>query len=259
MKMKKALLFIAVVLVSAVAFTQHKRMKMDPSDPMQMGQSNEPSQQSLEATTESMSHGHEDMGPHMKMSELGTAKPGDAERAQKIVHEAQQSLEKYKDYKAALADGYHIMLPNVPTKMKHFTNYRYALEAAFRFNPDHPTSLLYEKHGDDYKLIGAMYTAPRRFSEDQLNERVPLSVAQWHEHVNICMPPAGQQREMLKKNAQFGLNGAIATEDACNAAGGKFVPVMFGWMVHFYPWEKSPDEIWSVERQRPDKAMKMSN
>ncbi|MGB8583682.1 MAG: hypothetical protein WCD47_22885 [Candidatus Sulfotelmatobacter sp.] len=46
-------------------------------------------------------------------------------------------------------------------------------------NPRHPTSLLYEKHGDDYKLIGVMYTAPKRFGEDQLDQRVPLSVAQW--------------------------------------------------------------------------------
>ena len=50
--------------------------------------------------------------------------------------------------------------------MYHFTNYRYAMEAAFNFNPEHPTSLLYEKHGDDYKLIGVMYTAPKRLSED---------------------------------------------------------------------------------------------
>lgn len=258
--MKKELLLVAAILTGALAFAQHEGMKMDPqSGSMQMGQSDEQSQQSLEATTESMSHGHEDMGPHMKMTELRAAKAGDAERAQKIVSEAQQSLEKYKDYKAALADGYHIMRPNVPTKMKHFTNYGYAMEARRGFNPDHPTSLLYEKHGNDYKLIGAMYTAPRRFGEDQLNERVPLSVAQWHEHVNICMPANSAQREMLKKNAQFGLNGSIATESACNAAGGRWVPVMFGWMVHFYPWEKTTDEIWSVERQRPDKAMKMNH
>jgi hypothetical protein len=25
-------------------------------------------------------------------------------------------------------------------------------------------------------------------------------------------------------------------------------------MVHMYPWEKTPDEIWSVERQLKDKA-----
>ena len=46
-----------------------------------------------------------------------------------------EALEKYKDYKAALADGYKIFLPNVPSKMKHFTNTAYAMENAFGFNP----------------------------------------------------------------------------------------------------------------------------
>ncbi len=64
---------------------------------------------------------------------------------------------------------------------------------SFAFNPEHPTSLLYEKHGDDYKLIGVMYTAPKRFTEDQLDERVPLSIAQWHEHVNFCFPPLARE------------------------------------------------------------------
>lgn len=36
-----------------------------------------------------------------------------------------------------------------------------------------------EKHGTDCKLIRVMYTAPKRFSKDQLDKRIPLSVAQW--------------------------------------------------------------------------------
>lgn len=203
----------------------------------------------LSAATSAMEHEHMDMGPHMKMTALRPANPADQKRAQQIVVEARSALEKYTDYRVALADGYKIFAPNIPAKMKHFTNYKYAFEAASEFNPEHPTSLLYERHGDDYKLIGAMFTAPRTLTEDELNERVPLSMAQWHEHVNLCFPPRGQGREMLKKNAEFGLAGSIATEDACKQAGGRWVPQVFGWMVHFYPWEKTPDEIWSVERQ----------
>ena len=43
-------------------------------------------------------------------------------------------------------------------KEYHFNNPEYAREAAEHFNPEHPTSLLYEKNGDGYKLIGVMYT-----------------------------------------------------------------------------------------------------
>jgi hypothetical protein len=193
--------------------------------------------------------GHMDMGPHMKMTALRPAQPGDAERAQQVVEAARKACAKYIDYHAALADGFKIFHPELPQKMYHFTNYAYALQAAFTFDPEHPTSLLYEKHGHDYKLIGAMYTAPKRLSEDQLNERIPLSIAQWHEHVNLCAPPPGRRMEMLNPGPRFGLRGSITTEQACTAAGGTFHPVVFNWMVHVYPFEKDQASIWSVERQ----------
>jgi hypothetical protein len=196
--------------------------------------------------------GHMDMGPHMKMTALRPAKPGDATRAQQVVEGARKASEKYLDYHVALADGFKIFHPEFPQKMYHFTNYGYAMEAAFRFNPEHPTSLLYEKHGEDYKLIGVMYTAPKRLNEDQLDERVPLSVAQWHEHVNFCAAPADRRGEGLLPHPQFGLRGSITTQEACDAAGGTFHPVIFNWMVHVYPFEKDQADIWSVSRQHGD-------
>ena len=196
--------------------------------------------------------GHMDMGPHMKMTALRAPKPGDAARAQQIAEEARKASQKYTDYHNALAEGYKIFLPEVPQKMYHFTNYGYAAEARLRFNPEHPTSLLYEKHGDGYKLIGVMYTAPKRFTEEQLDERIPLSVAQWHEHVNFCAPPADQRQNMLAGHSQFGLRGSITTQEACDTAGGTFHPVIFNWMVHVYPFEKNPADIFSAERQHGD-------
>ena len=215
-------------------------------------QGDQPSPGDVAAATQAMGHHHEDhehMGAHMRMSELRDAKPGDQEKAQQVVDEVRDAIEKYKDSNAALADGFRIFLPNVPQKMYHFSKWENAAGEAFRFDPTKPTSLLYEKHGSEYKLIGAMYTAPYRFTEEQLNERIPLSVAQWHQHVNLCRPPRGREREMLGKNPQFGLQGSISTDTACEAAGGIFMTHVFGWMVHVYPWEKTPDEIWSVERQ----------
>lgn len=193
--------------------------------------------------------GRMDMGPHMKMTSLRPPKPGDAERSRQVVEAARRASEKYKDYHAALADGFQIFLPNIPQKMYHFTNYGYAAEAEFHFNPEHPTSLLYEKQGSDYKLIGVMYTAPKRFTEDQLDERIPLSVAQWHEHVNFCAPPKHRGAELFQLHPEFGLHGSITTAEACDAAGGTFHPVIFNWMVHVYPFEKDQASTWSVERQ----------
>jgi len=206
----------------------------------------------LNAATEAMSHhheGHHHAGSHMRMTALRKPQPGDAAKAQTVADQAREALEHYRDYRVALDEGYKIFLPNVPQKMYHFTNYEYAIGEAFRFDATKPTSLLYERNGSDYKLIGAMYTAPFRFSQEQLNDRIPLSVAQWHLHVNMCRPPQGREIEMLGKKPKFGLNGSISTRVQCEAAGGTFMPHVFGWMVHVYPWEKTPDDIWSVERQ----------
>ena len=127
----------------------------------------------------------------------------------------------------------------MPQKQYHFTNYRYAFEAARDFNPEHPTSLLYEKNGDGYRLVGVMYTAPKRFTEDDLNERIPLSIAQWHEHVNFCRAPEGRRVEALAtKSRSSACEDRSITKEECDAAGGKFYPIVFNWMVHLYPLEK---------------------
>jgi len=216
-------------------------------------------QQELSQATDAMSrhtHGDHDhhMGPHMKMSALRAVQVGDQQKADEIVRRTRAAIEKYQDPAVAEAEGFRLFAPNLKhQKQFHYTNYRYAMEAAVTFNPEHPTSLLYTEGKDGKKkLIGAMFTAPARFSEEQLGERIPLSIAQWHQHVNLCVPPKDQRDEMFGPNPKFGLMGSISTESECTAAGGTFRPRVFGWMVHLYPWETTSDEIWSVERQRPE-------
>lgn len=259
---------VSLFLFAATAWAQQQGMPgMDTSDhnmanvhmkEMQMKDMPMTSDKDTEKDSDASAHvmrsmeGQMNMGPHMRMTTLRPAKPGDAARAQQVAEAARNASEKYTDYHAALADGFKIFHPEIPQKMYHFTNYGYGMEAAFLFNPEHPTSLLYEKHGDDYKLIGVMYTAPKRFGKDELDERVPLSVAQWHEHVNFCAAPAGRKNEYRTAHPQFGLRGSITTQEACDAAGGTFHPVIFNWMVHVYPFEKDQAAIWSVSRQHGD-------
>ena len=237
-----SLLFVGCILLHSQEANAHPEHTMS-------GSSENESSNALDHTTSAMSSKQVDAGPHMRLTPLRKGNPQDNARAEEIAKQTQKALQRYQDYRVALEDGYKIFLPDVPSKMKHFTNYRYAYEAAFQLNPEHPTSLLYEQHGSEYKLIGAMFTAPARLSEDELNHRIPLSVAQWHLHVNLCLPPRDQRGEMFKRDAKFGLAGSIDTEEACEAAGGRFLPRVFGWMVHVYPFEKSSEEIWSVARQ----------
>jgi hypothetical protein len=188
------------------------------------------------------------MAGHMSMTALRSPNPGDQQKADAIVAAAKAAMAPYQDYQKALADGYQIFLPNLPQAQYHFTKYEYGLEARSHFDPNKPTSLLYKKTADGgYKLVGVMYTDRVDATEDELNDRIPLSIARWHQHVNFCKAPMGQKAAYFGPDAKFGLLGSINTKEACEAAGGVFLPHVFGWMVHVYPYEADARHIWSTD------------
>lgn len=203
---------------------------------------------SLSAQTGDSMGGMPHMAGHMYLTRLRPLQPGDRQKADAIVADAKQAMEPYQDYRKALADGYHIFLPNIPQPQYHFTKYEYGREALTHFDPLKPTSLLYTKTADGgYKLVGVMYTDRVTASEDEINERIPLSIARWHQHVNFCKAPLGQWAGYFGPHARFGLMGSIHSRAACEATGGIFLPHVLGWMVHVYPYETDPKKIWAVD------------
>lgn len=187
--------------------------------------------------------------PHMRMTVLGRPQAGDSARAAAVLVALRAGIAQYTDFHRALADGFHIFAPAIPQHVYHFTSNRHGLEAMIHFDPSAPTSLLYERTGDSsYKLVGAMYTAPRWASLSDLNERVPLSVGQWHVHTNWCVPKRGDWARLMEKGPDgrplFGGKGSITTKEACDAANGRFVKQAFGWMLHVYPSATDPAVIW---------------
>lgn len=204
----------------------------------------------------SMSHSTHSAG-HMVLSTPRPLQAGDQARADAVAAAAKASMAPYTDYKKALAEGYQIFMPRLPQKMYHFTNYLNAFSEGSHFDPSRPTSLLYEKTADGgYKLIGAMYTDRVSAPESELDKRIPLSIARWHQHTNFCKAPRGQAAGYVGHDAKFGLMGSIETKAACDAAGGSFQPNLFGWMVHVYPYETDPKKIWSIDRDDEDGDMK---
>jgi hypothetical protein len=199
-------------------------------------------QQQAEAEAmHAMGPGHFMETAHMRMTPMRPANAQDRQRADQLLATLREVIEPYKDYRVALADGYRIFLPDVPQHEYHFNNYWNGFVESFTFDPTRPTSLLYKKTADGWELTGAMYTAPRTATLDQLNERVPLSVAHWHEHLNLCMPKRNTPKPDWKI---FGLDGSISTESGCSEAGGRFYPQIFGWMVHVYPFA-APEKIFA--------------
>lgn len=177
------------------------------------------------------------MNPHMRMTALRPPSAADSARARSLADTLRRALAKYRDVKVAESDGFKLFAPQVKTqRVYHFTRKWNAVKSAFSFDPSEPTSLLYTKDASgNFVLTGAMYTAPRRAREDDLNARVPLSIARWHEHVDICVPKRGDAerwKEMRNGQMQFGPAGAIATKAECDAAGGRWFDQLFGWMVH---------------------------
>jgi hypothetical protein len=189
------------------------------------------------------------MEAHMEMTSTRPRNAADSARAAKLVTELRAGISKYKDVRVAVDDGFRQFAPQIKNQhVYHFTNYKWAVENAFRFNAEKPTSLLYKKDANgNFVLTGAMYTAPKRASEADLDKRVPLSVAQWHKHVNWCLPPKGDESAWLTRkdgHAVFGPLG-VSTEAECAAAGGNFQRQVFGWMVHANVFASDdPNVIW---------------
>src|SRR5216684_3429201 len=157
--------------------------------------------------------------------EMGAADSTD-QRASAAAHVAEMrtALEQYRDVRVAESDGFRQFLPGLKQPIYHFTNSRWALEEMFRFNAAKPTSLLYRQEPDGrFVLLGAMYTAPARAS---VGER-----ERW--------------RETRDGAPLFGPQSPIASAAACAVVGGRFLPRIFGWMVHVMAFESDdPKVIW---------------
>jgi hypothetical protein len=258
-----AALFVVGVVLAAIPNHRQPVMTPDSAEIVAIGQAGQPQGQTADHSNmpgmdlnlddaksseagamHDMAHMHHLDTPHLHMTSSRPQTAADVQHANEVVKQLRASIEKYKDYHVALNEGYKIFAPKVPQPEYHFTNYANGFLEAFHFDPARPTSLLYRKTTDGYELVGAMYTMPKGANEDQLNERVPLSIATWHLHRNLCLPPHRQLK--TADWTKFGLQGSITTPEACDAAGGRFHPVILGWMVHVYPYEDSTEKIFAT-------------
>ena len=256
----KVLAVLAAVMIYAAA-DAHDMADMDSSateaDPGAMG-----------------TMGHLKMGEHMTMTESRPVTPADLQRANQILATMREKLAKYQDYKVAEADGYEPYMPTVPQDLYHFANRQATMsEYMGDFDLARPGSLLYEKQAlGGYKLVGAMYDAPQDAAPDQLDKLIPLSIAHWHAHTNICLPKGLTRQDVMNGNVgarmrpdissvssapeqrgygegaatrmrfgyvadpRFGFEGTISTAADCEAVEGNFNKQIFGWMIHVYPF-----------------------
>jgi dienelactone hydrolase len=133
----------------------------------------------------------------------------------------------------------------------HLSNWAWARAEARRFDPAKPTSLLYRETADGaLQLVGAMYTAPASATPAELDQRIPVGLARWHQHINWCAPKAESGLQWLATqdgSLLYGPRSPIATREACDATGGVFYPRVFGWMVHVtIVGSDDPSVVWGA-------------
>src|SRR5271169_746612 len=171
------------------------------------------------------------MAGHMYMTPLRPKQLGDEEKAKAVVAQAKATMERYKDYRKALLDGYVIANPKLKQPQYHFINNANTREADLHFDTSKPTALLYRRTPmKQYMLEGVMYTASPDATEDELNQRVPLSIARWHRHQNLCVAPEDLAKDYQAAHPKFGMFGSINSKEACEAERGTFLPHVFTWM-----------------------------
>lgn len=221
----------------------------------------------------------------MKMTSTRPIRPGDKERATEIVRRFLSATAGYRDFRVAMSSGYdRILAPTIPQPEYHFINpHASSRELGGRFDLQQPGSLLYKRTGDSYELIGAMYMAPSNSTAEQLDTLLPLSIVQWHLHINACFPKGMTVRKMMNgdigqdsldmpgmlplsssprareinrqygflADGRFGSRGTIADRETCEAAGGYLLPVIWGWMAHLYLPSSSDVDLAEVFAPQP--------
>ena len=144
---------------------------------------------------------------------------------------ARQATAKYQDVRAAEADGYHAIGPNVPGMGIHYV--RRKTSTAFAIAE--PPILLYEKDPTtaSLRLVGVSYlmVAPSGADGQPATSPFPKALASWHKHNNVCVLPDNSASVEL-------------TEAQCTGRGGRFTAET-SWMVHAWIWKDSPKGVFS--------------
>lgn len=238
------------LLLYLLAAGCHRDGGAEPMDAQEMAPAQHADDHAAAAAEHAMA-GPVTADPHLRLTTLRASAPGDSARAAEILAVMRRELARYRDIRVAQEDGFRQYIPSGGAPVQHYTKLRWALQSRDRLDRSRPTSLLYQRAADgSLELVGAMFTAPAQTSEDELNIRLPLSIARWHQHINWCLPPLADARRRWRETQNghpvFGPKSLIATAEACAAVGGRFRPRLFGWMVHVMAFSGDP---WSAHAE----------
>jgi hypothetical protein len=186
-----------------------------------------------------------DPGHHrMSFSPARAGTPADTARALAVVQALRSAIGRYPTLAAAESAGYRSRLParlQQRRPMLHLARPG-RRTATGEFDPAAPQALLYRRDASGrFQLAGAMFLAPEQATDDELDARIPLSVARWHRHLDVCRGPTGEMKPRYRR---------ATTASACEAMGGRFRSAS-PYMVHVMV--DGGDDLAAAFPQRPER------
>jgi len=154
---------------------------------------------------------------HMTFTPTRAGTAADTARALEVVEQLRAAIAPYQTLDAAEAGGYRARKdPEMVrgARLLHVGKRTGRRGQDQPFEPSAPQALLYRRGADgQLRLAGAMYVAPLSATLDDLDAMIPLSLAHWHRHLNICVSGTQTSLRRIPK---------ATTAEACEAAGGRF-------------------------------------
>ncbi len=165
-------------------------------------------------------------GAHMTFSAGRAATGADSTRALAVVDQLRRAIARYPTLDDAEAAGYQSRrdAESVRTgKLLHVGRRGTRRGGQEGFDAGAPQALLYRRQADGQMVLaGAMFVAPLSATEEDLDAMIPLGVARWHRHVNVCVSTDRRSARRFPK---------ASTPETCEAAGGRFRPES-RYMIH---------------------------
>lgn len=147
--------------------------------------------------------------------------------AARFIAAARAGTARYRDRSVAIADGYHLVGPDLPSMGEHWLNI--ALILADSVDAAHPPVLIYVASPQGPVLAGAAYT--RLLASNQHFPDFPHGLHAWHDHSGFI------EDEALPMS--HGQHGAQASHESPN---GTRLGILHLWM-----WEENPLGAWTAD------------
>ncbi len=163
-------------------------------------------------------------GSHAEHASI-SGSPATRDLLQERLATVRAATARYRDVATAEADGFRLVVRELPGMGAHFVKVADARSSTF--DPTLPNMLLYVREGGGWKLAAVGYILSKQAFP---NPPDYFPGAHWHSHQWLCIFPSGSV--------------ALMPEGECRNKGGYWVDDT-GWMLHVWLYEENPSGVFA--------------